>query len=143
MPLKNIKLQNYILVRPNALLRQYSITFYIIFSQPWFSFKKYNIQFILLSHSFRFFRCRNSHIKCKVHNINIHLLPDTYSWVVINKDTMQNIKIKVLQVMRPCNLIGVLRLLSRYTAFTFRWPVKITSKLLQITQNNVLDYTVS
>jgi len=29
-----------------------------------------------------------------MHNSNIHLLPDTYSWVVINKETMQNIKIQ-------------------------------------------------
>jgi len=29
-----------------------------------------------------------------MHNSNIHLLPDTYSWVVINKDAMQNIKIQ-------------------------------------------------
>jgi len=32
-------------------------------------------------------------MKYKMHNSNIHLLPDTFSWVVINRDTVQNIKI--------------------------------------------------
>jgi len=56
---------------------------------------------------------------------------------------MLRFKIMVLQVMGPCHLNGVQRLLSRHTAFTFRWHMKIPSKLLQITHNYVLDYTVS
>jgi hypothetical protein len=42
---KNIKLQNYIPVQPNTLLKQYTIPFYIIFSQPCFSFQNitYNL----------------------------------------------------------------------------------------------------
>jgi len=84
-----------------------------------------------------------------MHNSNKHLLPNTSSWVVINSDTMHGkcrilrFKITVLQVMEPCNLIGVLRFQSRHTASTFSWPVKIPSKLLQIIHNHVLDYTVS
>ena len=94
-------------------------------------------------------RCRNSHIKYKMHNSNKHLLPNTRSWVVINSDTMHGncrilrFKITVLHIMGPYNVIGVLRFQSRHPASTFRWPVKIHSKLLQIINNHVLDYTVS
>ena len=45
--------------------------------------------------------------------------------------------------MGPCNLIGVMRFQSRHTASTFRWPVKIPSKLLNIIQTHLLKYTVS
>ena len=94
-------------------------------------------------------RCRNSHIKYNVHDSNKRLLTNTYSWVVINSDTMHgkckilSFKITVLHVMGPCNVIGVLRFQSRHTASTFRWPVKIPNKLLQIIHIHVLDQCFS
>jgi len=40
-------------------------------------------------------------------------------------------------------MIGVLRFQSKYTASTFRWPVKIPSNLPRNIGYHVLDYTVS